>query len=65
MIRKAMEDITDAGDDMIAEAVMFLDNVWALLVSEVKSPRHLDKYMLGMMLFVAFYVMASCGKPSF
>lgn len=65
MIEKTWEAISEAGDDLIAEIIIFMDNLWVLLMAEVKSPRHLDKYMLGFMMFVAMYVLASCGKSSF
>lgn len=65
MIRKAWEGMQDAHDNLVEEAMMFLDNMRKLLVAEWKAPRHLDKYMLGCMLVVALYVLASCGKPAF
>lgn len=64
-VGKTWSDISDAGDNLIEEGMMFLENMWHLLMSEWKAPRHLDKYMLGFMLVVALYVMGSCGKPAF
>jgi hypothetical protein len=60
-----MDEVQDFHDDLIEEALMFLDNMWALLVAEWKAPRHVDKYFLAIGLFVALYVLASCGKPAF
>lgn len=65
MIAKAWNSISDAGDNLIEEGMMFLESVWNLFMSEWKAPRHLDKYMLGFMLLVALYVMGSCGRPAF